>query len=51
MVELIFRDEIKPKVSHALLVMFTESRPNSAEYTEGSVGTSSRVLNIDSKWR
>jgi hypothetical protein len=38
-VELLFRDEIKSKVSHALLIMFAESSPNSAEYTQGSVGT------------
>jgi len=46
-----FFDEIKSKVSHALLIMFIESRPNSAEYTQGSVGTASCILNIDSKWR
>jgi hypothetical protein len=50
-VELLFRDEIKSKVSHALLIIFAESSPNSAEYTQGSVGTASRILNIDSKWR
>jgi len=49
MVELLYRDEIKPKVSHALLIMYTGCRPNSVEYIEWSVGTSSRILNIDSK--
>jgi len=51
MVELLFRDEINSTVSHTLLIMFTESRPNSAEYTRGSVGVASRILNIDTKWR
>jgi hypothetical protein len=52
-VELLFRDEFQLKASYAFLIMFTESRPNSAEvkapfheYTEGSGGTATAFLTL-----